>query len=88
MSCSEIVKPERDALAEEWREVYADVATKTANLFGRITINNEALAELHRDRPAGVEQHLLSAELHARGRDSTAAAGNGIGVRRNRDAGL
>jgi hypothetical protein len=32
--------------------------------------NDKALAELHRDRPAGMEQHLVSAELHARGRNS------------------
>jgi hypothetical protein len=67
------LKRERDALVaelRELREVYADVATKTANLFGRIAINNEALAELHRTRPSGMEQHLVSAELLARGLDS------------------
>jgi hypothetical protein len=67
------LKRERDSLAaelRELREVHADVARKTANLFGRITINNEALAELHQARPPGMEQHLRSAELHARGLDS------------------
>jgi hypothetical protein len=65
------LKRERDALAEELPEVYPDAARKTANLFGRIAVNNEALAALHRDRPDGMEQHLLlSAELHARGLES------------------
>src|SRR5262249_547588 len=65
------LKRERDALAEELREVYPDAARAIANLFGRIATNNEALAELHRDRPARVEQqHLRSAELHARGLES------------------
>jgi hypothetical protein len=63
------LKRERDALAEELREVYPDAATKIADLFARIAVNNEALAELHRSRPAGVDQHLLLAELHARGLD-------------------
>jgi len=60
-------KRERDTLAEELPEVYREAVRKIANLFGRIAINNEALNELHRSRPAGVEQHLRSAELHARG---------------------
>jgi hypothetical protein len=58
------------ALAEELREIYPEPARKIAELFGRIAVNNEALAELHRDRPAGVMEHLLSAELHASGVDS------------------
>jgi hypothetical protein len=66
----DVIKPERDALAEELREVYRDAARKIVDLFGRIAINDEARAELHRARPAGLEQHLLSAELHARGLDS------------------
>jgi hypothetical protein len=60
-------KSERDALAVELREVYPDAARKIANLFDRVATNNEALRELHRTRPAGVEQHIHSAELHARG---------------------
>jgi hypothetical protein len=60
---------ERDALAEELREVYPEPARKIADLFGRIAANDKARDELHRDRPTGVEQHLLSAELHARGLD-------------------
>src|SRR5262249_52822851 len=44
------LKHERDALTEELPEVYREAARKIANLFGRIAINDEALAELHRDR--------------------------------------
>jgi hypothetical protein len=40
-----------------------------AVLIRRIAANDEALSELHRSRPAGMDQHLLSAELHARGLD-------------------
>jgi hypothetical protein len=64
------LKRERDALAEELREVYPDAATKIADLFGRVAVNNNELAELDRDRPADVEQYLFSAELHARGCNS------------------
>jgi hypothetical protein len=63
------LKPERDALAEEVREVYAEAANKIVDLFVRITNNNKALSELHQARPPGVMEHLLSAELHARGLD-------------------
>jgi len=66
----EVLKRERDVLAKELREVYPDAARTIANLFGRIAINDEALAEQHRSRPAGVEQYLCSAELHARGLES------------------
>jgi hypothetical protein len=64
------LKHERDALAEELREVYPEPARKIAELFGRIAVNDKALSELHQARPAGVMEHLLSAELHARGVDS------------------
>jgi hypothetical protein len=61
------LKSERDAVAEELREVYPDAARKIANVLGRIAINDEALAELHRSRPDGLDEHYLrSAELHAR----------------------
>jgi hypothetical protein len=63
-------KPGRDALAKELREVYSDAVTKIVDLFVRITENNKALSELLQARPAGVMEHLLSAELHARGLDS------------------
>jgi hypothetical protein len=49
---------ERDALAEELREVYPEPASKIADLFVRIAVNNEALAELDRARPAGVTGRL------------------------------
>jgi hypothetical protein len=61
------LKHERDALAEELREVYPDAASKIANLFGRIAINDRALAKLHLHRPARVERYLRPAEQHARG---------------------
>src|SRR4029077_9979296 len=35
----------------------------------RIADNNTALSDLHQTRPAGVMEHLDSAELHARGLD-------------------
>ena len=58
------------ALAEELREVYTNAVTKIVDLFVRITANNEALAALHQARPTGMNEHLLSAELHARGLDN------------------
>jgi hypothetical protein len=64
------LKPERDALAEELREVYPDAVTKIVDLFVRITENDKALSERLQGRPAGVMGRLLSAELHARGLDS------------------
>lgn len=64
------LKQERDALAEELPEVYPDAVRKIADLFVRIAANDRALAELNRARPAGMEQHLVSAELHARGRNN------------------
>jgi hypothetical protein len=36
----------------------------------RITANGNVLSALHQARPASVKEHLLSAELHARGHDS------------------
>ena len=64
------LKRERDALAEELRELYPDAARKIADLFARIAENNKELDQLNRDRPPDVDQHLRSAELHARGLDS------------------
>jgi hypothetical protein len=63
-------KPERDALAEELCGLYPDVVTKIVDLFVRINANDTALSGLLQKRPAGVMEHLLSAELHARGLDS------------------
>jgi hypothetical protein len=63
------LKGERDALAEELRKVYPDAVTKITDLFVRIAANDEALSRLHQARPSGMKQHLLPAELHARGID-------------------
>jgi hypothetical protein len=65
----DVMKRERDALAEEVREVFPEAENKIVDLFVRITANNKALSELHQARPAGVMEHLVSAELHARGLD-------------------
>ena len=65
----EVMKRERDALAQEVRDVYPEAAYKIVDLFVRITDNNKALSELHQARPAGVMEHLVSAELQARGID-------------------
>ena len=65
----EVMKRERDALAEELREVYPDTVNKVVDMFVRITDNEKALSVLHQARPAGVMEHLLSAELQARGLD-------------------
>jgi hypothetical protein len=63
------LKRERDALAKELREVYPDAVIKIVDLFVRITNNDRALSDLHQARPGGVMEHLVSAELHARGLD-------------------
>ena len=60
---------ERDALVEELRNVYPEPTRRTADLFVRIAANNKALDELNRTRPEGVQRHLLSVELAARGLD-------------------
>ncbi len=70
LSEHDTLRCERDALSEELRTVYPDIVSKIIDLFARMTANNEALSALHRARPPGVKQHLLSAELHARRLDS------------------
>ena len=65
----DVMKRERDALAGEVREVYPDAEIKIVDLLVRITENNKALSALHQARPAGVMEHLVSAELQARGLD-------------------
>jgi hypothetical protein len=60
------LRGERDALAEELRKVYPNAIAQIMDVFVRITNNNEAMSALHQARPAGVMEHLLSAELHAR----------------------
>jgi hypothetical protein len=64
------LKRERDALAEELREVYPDAAAKIMDMFSRLAANDEKLSNLHLARLPGVTRHLLSAELHARRLDS------------------
>jgi hypothetical protein len=61
---------ERDALAQEMAEVYPRAVAQIEDIFVRTNANDEALSELHQARPAGVRQHLGSAELRARGLDS------------------
>jgi hypothetical protein len=46
------LKVERDALAAQLREVYPPYATKIADLFARIAVNDAALSRLHQTRPA------------------------------------
>jgi hypothetical protein len=65
----DVMKRKRDALAEEVCEVYPDAEIKIVDLLVRITENNKALSALHQARPPGVMEHLVSAELHARGLD-------------------
>jgi hypothetical protein len=60
------LKPRRDALAAEFRELYPEVEAKFVDLFKRIAINDAQINALHQDRPAGVALHLLGAELTAR----------------------
>jgi hypothetical protein len=62
-------KRDRDVLAEDLREVYPDAARGIADLVVRLAANNKTRDELNRGRPAGVEEHLLSAEQHARALD-------------------
>jgi hypothetical protein len=64
------LKGARDALADELRDVYPAAARKIADLFERIAANDKAADELKRTRPEGVQRHLRSVELHARGLDS------------------
>jgi hypothetical protein len=63
----DVMKRKRDGLAEELCEVYADTVNKVVDLFVRITADEKELSALHQARPRGVMEHLVSAELHARG---------------------
>jgi hypothetical protein len=54
-------------LAEELRSVYPAVVAKIVDLFTRIKVINETLSTLHQARPVGVQLHLYSRELEARG---------------------
>jgi len=62
----EALKPERDSLAAEFRDVYPEFETKIIDLFARMAANDEEISRLHRERPAGVALQLLEAELVAR----------------------
>ena len=48
---------------------FTEAVNKVVDLFVRITADEKALSALHQARPPGVMEHLLSAELHARGLD-------------------
>ena len=61
------LKGARDALAEELRDVYPAPTIKIAELFARIAAIDKAIDDLNRKRPDGVQRHMLSVELHARG---------------------
>ena len=63
----------RDALAEELRDVYPEVARKIADLVERIAAVDRKLDELNRTRPHSVQRYLRSVELHSRGLDSFSA---------------
>ena len=65
----DVMKRKRDALAEELLEVYPDAAINIVDLFVRIAAEEKELSALHQARPPGVMEHLVSAELHARGLD-------------------
>jgi hypothetical protein len=61
------LKPLRDTLAEELRDLYPSFATKLADLLDRIAANDDALGRLNQSRPNGPSgAHLLGAELVAR----------------------
>jgi hypothetical protein len=62
----EALELERDALADELREVYPDAARKIAELFERIAANDQAVEKLNGERPASVKQPVISVERHAR----------------------
>jgi hypothetical protein len=71
----EPLKQERDSLAAELIELgklYQQCVTQGVDLFSRISLNNEAIKQLHRDQE--MEEWLLSAELRARNLDEFSAS--------------
>lgn len=60
---------ERNALANELRDVYPRLASQLADLFAKIAANDAALSRLHQDRPSSAKGFLLGAELTALGLD-------------------
>jgi hypothetical protein len=63
----EALKSKRDALAVEFREVYTEFEAKIVDLLTRMGANDAGISNLHIVRSAGVQLHLLEAELVARG---------------------
>jgi hypothetical protein len=66
----ERVKAKRDALADEFRELYPETVPKLVDLFTRMTAFDAEISHLHTARPAGVSLHLRTPELEARGLES------------------
>jgi hypothetical protein len=66
----EALKPKRDALAAEFREVYTEFEARVVDLLIRMAANDAEISDLHIARSAGVKLHLLEAELVARGLES------------------
>lgn len=56
----------QDKLVEEFR-AYPEIVAKLVDLFQRMAAFDAELNRLHSARPAGVSEHLLGAELTARG---------------------
>jgi hypothetical protein len=65
----EPVRKQRDALAAELKTVVPECCAQLAELFGRVALNNTAIAALHHDRPDGMSERLQLAELCARNLD-------------------
>lgn len=65
---------ERDALAEELRQLYPEFVTKLADLFHRIDENALDIEHLHGYAPRGENRRLIDSELKARGLESYSAA--------------
>jgi hypothetical protein len=61
-----ILRKQRDALADELARTYPEVTATLTDLFTRIALLDQKLSALHQARTAGVQLHLLGAELIAR----------------------
>jgi hypothetical protein len=60
------LRKQRDALAGDLAKVYPEVTATLTDLFTRIALLDQKLSTLHQARGAGVQLHLLGAELIAR----------------------
>ena len=60
------LRKQRDALADELAKVYPEAVSTLIDLFTRIAVFDQKLSALHEGRSAGVQLHLLGAELIAR----------------------